>query len=517
MNVAEMVARSAFRHPRRDAVVDPVSGRRLTFATLDKRVARLAEGLLGLEGVSRGDRVAILARNAAEYVELLLAAGRSGLIAQPLNWRLALDELARVVADGDPRVVVCSRDFASEAEALQQRLDIPHWLTFAPGEDSPYEDLIARASGTAPIPEVGDDDPFFILYTGGTTGVPKGALHTHRSAFACMVNQTVGERIAPGAVYLLLGQMFHIPVVLALNFLTHGAPLVLLTFDAKAALAVIEQERVTNFLGITTMLNHMMAVPDFDSYDLSSLRLIQYGGGPMPEAVVREALARFPCELTQGYGQTEGGTMTFLPPEAHREALAGRNTHRLRSCGLESYLTSVRVVDPETGQPVPRDRTAVGEIAVRSEANMAGYWRKPDLTAETLRDGWLWTGDLATWDEDGFVYIVDRRKDMIITGGENVYPAQVEAALHRHPAVLEAAVFGVPDDEWGESVKAVVVLREGMTATEQELIDLCRRHLASYMKPRSIDFVRELPKSPTGKVLKRELRAPYWEGRERRV
>src|SRR5690606_24815090 len=148
-----------------------------------------------------------------------------------------------------------------------------------------------------------------------------------------------------------------------------------------------------------------------------------------------------------------GGTMTFLPPEAHREALAGRNTHRLRSCGLESYLTSVRVVDPETGQPVPRDRTAVGEIAVRSAANMAGYWRKPDLTAETLRDGWLWTGDLATWDEDGFVYIVDRRKDMIITGGENVYPAQVEAALHRHPAVLEAAVFGVPDDEWGESVK----------------------------------------------------------------
>ncbi|MYE51935.1 MAG: long-chain fatty acid--CoA ligase, partial [Gammaproteobacteria bacterium] len=268
--------------------------------------------------------------------------------------------------------------------------------------------------------------------------------------------------------------------------------------------------------GITTMLNWMMAVDGFDRYDLSSLRNIQYGGGPMPETVVKAALDAFPCTLIQGYGQTEGMTMTFLSQEDHAAAVSGNRPERLNSCGREGFITRARVVD-DAGQDVPKDGRTPGEIVIQSEANMLGYWRQPDLTANTLRDGWMWTGDVATWDEDSYIFIVDRAKDMIISGGENIYSTQVEAAIHQHPGVLEAAVIGVPDDEWGEAVKAVVVMKPGEAATEQEIIDTARAHLASYQKPRSVDFVDSLPKAPTGKILKRDLRDPYWQARGRNV
>jgi long-chain acyl-CoA synthetase len=300
-------------------------------------------------------------------------------------------------------------------------------------------------------------------------------------------------------------------VALAINYMAHGCPLVLVNFEAKQALELIQEEKVSAFLGITTMLNWMMAVENFGSYDLRSLRNIQYGGGPMPASVVRAALESFPCTLIQGYGQTEGMTMTFLSQEDHARAVRGEHEERLRSCGREGFVTRVQVVDAN-GRPVPRDGRTTGEIVVRSEANMLGYWRRPDLTAQTIREGWMCTGDIAFWDEEGYLFIVDRAKDMIISGGENIYSTQVENAIHRHPAVLESAVIGVPDSEWGETVKAVVVLKPGMNATEQEIIDEARRHLASYQKPRSVVFVDSLPKAPTGKILKRELRKLFGGG-----
>ena len=240
------------------------------------------------------------------------------------------------------------------------------------------------------------------------------------------------------------------------------------------------------------------------------------GGGPMPASVVKAALDKFPCTLIQGYGQTEGMTMTFLSQEDHHEAVDGNHAERLNSCGREGFVTRVRVVD-EDGRDVPKDGSTPGEIVVQSEANMVGYWRKPELTAETLKDGWMWTGDVAVWDAEGYIFIVDRAKDMIISGGENIYSTQVEAAIHKHPGVLECAVIGVPDDEWGEAVKAVVVMKPGETATEQEIIDTAREHLASYQKPRSVDFVDSLPKAPTGKILKRALRDPYWQAQDKKV
>ena len=516
INLADVLERNAWRSPGGDACVDPVIGRRVTHAALQDRAARLATALRTDLGLAPGDRIAILARNCAEYLEVFFAAARAGVIAVPLNWRLSAPELVRVLEDAGPKALVYAGAFDAVVANLQGAYDADHWIRFRPGEPSPYEDLLAASdpAQSTTLGAFGDDDPFFILYTGGTTGRSKGVLHSHRSAWTAMLNQDATERVTGDDVYLLLGQMFHIPMVLAMNYLSRERPVVLLDFDARATLAVIEQERVSGFLGITTMLNYLLAVEDLERYDLSSLRIVQYGGGPMGEDVVREALSRLPCDLQQGYGQTEGGTMTFLSPQVHREAAAGVGAHRLRSCGREAHLSSVRVVD-DAGRPLPRDGASIGEIVTRSDANMLRYWNRPEETAATSRDGWLYTGDLATWDEHGYVYIQDRKKEMIISGGENIYPAQIENVLYRHPSVLEVAVIGVPDDTWGEAVKAVVALKPGQQATEDELIALTRDELASYMKPKSVDFVAELPKSATGKILKRKLREPYWPELER--
>jgi acyl-CoA synthetase (AMP-forming)/AMP-acid ligase II len=495
--------------PKNQAVYDVPNDRRISFAELDERVRRLANGLRGL-GLDRGDRVAVLTKNSVEFQELFFAVGRAGLVLQPLNWRLATPALLGLIADAAPKVIITAHEFSATTEELQRGADVGTWLEFGAGGDGSYEDLLAGSSAEEPLwtPDIGNDDPFFILYTGGTTGESKGALHSHTSAAAGMLNQTVAERVVPTDVYMLTGQMYHIPVVLSMNYMKHGCPVVLVNFEAKQALEIIETEKVSAFLGITTMLNWMMAVENFGSYDLSSLRNIQYGGGPMPSTVVRAALDSFPCTLIQGYGQTEGTTMSFLSQEDHRDAVNGVNAQRLKSCGREGFGTSIRIVDVD-GNDVPRDGVTPGEIMVRSEANMVGYWNKPELTAQTLRDGWMSTGDVANWDEDRYIFIVDRAKDVIISGGENIYSVQVEEAINIHPAVLECAVIGIPDEEWGEVVKAVVVLKTGQTASEADIIETAKKNLASYQKPRSVDFVDTLPKAPTGKIMKRELRAPY--------
>ncbi|MGI9594979.1 MAG: AMP-binding protein [Acidimicrobiales bacterium] len=519
MNVGRIPAKWARLAPDRLAVVDATTGRRVSYGQLDEQVRRLANGLLGL-GLAPGDRVAMLGQNTPEYLALYYACGRVGLVTQALNWRLSPAELVTVLNSGSPRVFIGQDRFSDIASVLQGSVgSVDHWLQFGADGDGSYERLVADAPVGEPdgTDEIGDHDPLFILYTGGTTGESKGALHSHRSAWNGMLNQTVAERIVPSDVYLLTGQMFHIPVVLAMNYQAHGCPLVLMNFDPALAIELIERERVSAFLAVTTMLNWMMADPSFDRADLSSLRSIQYGGGPMPSRVIAEAMDRFDCSLLQGYGQTEGTTMTFLSPEDHVEAVRhGRHAERLTSCGREGFVTTVQVVDP-TGRPVPRDGLTPGEIIVRSEANMIGYFGRPDLTAAAIRDGWLRTGDIATWDEDRYCSIVDRAKDMIISGGENIYSVQVEEAIARHPAVLETAVIGVPDNEWGESVKAFVVLKPEMSASVAELIEVARQHLAGYQKPRSVEFVDALPKAPTGKILKRELRAPYWADQPRQV
>ena len=517
MNQGLIPAKWAALTPNRWAVYDAPNDVRVTWAEFDELVRRLANGLRGL-GLEKGDRVAVLSRNCVEYQAVYFAAGRVGLVTQPLNWRLAGPSLIDIIKDAAPRVVISAVEWQTEIEEIQRSVDVPTWLQFGPDSDGTFENLVDSASDAEPIwtADVLEDDPFFILYTGGTTGQSKGAMHTHRSAAAGMLNQTVAERIVPTDVYMLTGQMYHIPIVLAMNYMKHGCPLVLMNFAPTTALELIQQEKVSAFLGVTTMLNWMMAEENFASYDLSSLRNIQYGGGPMPSNIVRQALDSFPCTLIQGYGQTEGTTMTFLSQEDHLDAIKGIHPERLKSCGREGFITSVRVVDID-GNDVPTDGSTPGQIIVKSPANMTGYLNQPGLTDQTLRDGWMWTGDVATWDSDHYVFIVDRAKDMIISGGENIYSVQVEEAIASHPAVLECAVIGVPDEEWGESVKGFVVLKPGQEASENDIIEQAKQNLASYQKPRSIEFVAELPKAPTGKILKRELRRPYWEDQDRNV
>ena len=515
MNIGFIPAKTARLSPEREALIDVVTGCRISYRELDRRVVKLANALID-DGLEKGDRVAILAKNCIEYLEIYFACARVGLIAQPMNWRLGIAEITRIIENGEPGMLISSDEYADVAASLEPLVKQTRF--FGAESDGSYEAMVEAGADSEPAisATIGGDDPVLILYTGGTTGESKGALHTHRSLYMGMLNQTVAERVVPTDVYMLTGQMFHIPVALAMNYMAHGCPVVLINFEARTALEVIERERVSAFLGITTMLNWMMADEKFGDFDLSSLRNIQYGGGPMPKSVVAAALDQFPCTLIQGYGQTEGMTMCFLSQEDHAAAISGNHPERLSSCGREGFVTSVRIVDPQ-GNDVPRDAETAGEIIIQSEANMVGYWKKPDLTAETIRDGWMWTGDIATWDQDGYVFIVDRARDMIISGGENIYSTQVEAAIHQHPAVLESAVFGVPDDVWGEAVKAVVVLKPGQSASAQEIIDTAARHLASYQKPKSVDFVDDLPKAPTGKILKRELRDPYWQDQRRQV
>ena len=357
MNIGNIPAKYAALNARRIAIIDVPNLRRISYGELDQRVSRLANALLKRCGTP-GERVAILSRNCIEYLEIYFACGRCGLISQPLNWRLALPAMERILRQGEPRVIVSSHEFRNEQRLMQGALDVLHWLEFGANSDGSYEDAVAAASEEASQSwsDIGGQDPLLILYTGGTTGESKGALHTHHSIYMGMLNQTVAERVVPTDVYMLTGQMFHIPVALAMNYMAHGCPLVLVNFDARQALELIQEERVSAFLGITTMLNWMMAVENFSSFDLSSLRNIQYGGGPMPASVVKDALENFPCTLIQGYGQTEGMTMTFLSQEDHKRALHDDHPERLLSCGREGFVTSVLVVDP-AGRPIARDRS----------------------------------------------------------------------------------------------------------------------------------------------------------------
>jgi acyl-CoA synthetase (AMP-forming)/AMP-acid ligase II len=508
MNVGDISAREAARRPHKEAIVDPVRGRRVTYAELERRVGALAHALDADPRVERGDRVVILATNCVEYFEVYFAAARAGLIAQGLNWRLAGDELARIIDSVEPVAFICDGDFAAQAEQLQGRLDIPIWLSFGEKGDGSYDEYVEAGARREQPLDAGDPDRgILIVYTGGTTGEAKGALHTDRGCVAAMVNNTVAERIVPADRYLLQGQMFHSAAILAFNYLMNGATVVLLPrFEPELSLQTVEAERVSASLAFPAMLNYILAVAESGTFDLSSLRNLQYGGGPMAPEVILATMDALPCSLIQNYGSSEHIGVTFLSQEDHREAHAGRNTHRLRSCGREALLTRVTLLD-EGGAVVPHDGKTAGEIYVRAPSNMAGYWRRPDLTAAITRGSWQGTGDLAVWDEDGYLYVVGRVKDVIISGGENIYPIQVENAIAAHPDVLEVAVVGMADELWGESVAAYVVLKTGAHATEASLRESVRDVLGSYQKPKTVRFLGELPKSAAGKVEKGALRA----------
>ena len=476
-------------------------GVELTYAEMWDRCRRLVGGLRAL-GVERGDRVAVVAQNSHRYLELYQSVPGAGIVLVPLNHRHAGPELRYALADSGARVLFADRDIGDLPDCVE------HVVDAADG----HEELLAAAEPADFPQDVAEDDLAGLFYTGGTTGAAKGVMLRHRSLVANAMHLQAVWPFDPETRFLLVAPMFHLAGTLAvLATVWHGArQVVMRAFDPAGLLDLVERERVTATQVVPSMLAAISEEQLARARDVSSLRFLTFGGAPSATETLRRAHRAFPdAELMTMYGATETAPLVTAVRHVERRL----DTPQARSCGQPLVGVEARIV-PDDRTPVARGE--VGEVAVRGPNVMLGYWDKPDQTAAALVDGWYHTGDLGRLDDEGYLYLVDRAKDMIVSGGENVYSTEVEDVLYRHPAVLEAAVFGVPDARWGEAVHAVVVPRAAVA--ENDLIAHCRESIAGYKVPKRIEIRDEpLPKSGAGKLLKRELRAPYWEGRESMV
>ncbi|HVH06841.1 MAG TPA: long-chain fatty acid--CoA ligase [Myxococcota bacterium] len=501
-NLGLFLAKRARLSPRLEALFEVERGRRIRFAELDQRANRAANAFAA-RGVRPGDRVALLLMNGVEYLESFFGLAKLGAVVVPLNWRLVPDELAFILRDSGASVLVHDAEFDAAVAALggQETALRETWRVGGrrPGAED-YDALRDAASPAAPPCPAGPDDLLFIMYTSGTTGLPKGVMHTHGTMAAASRTVNLTSDMRYGDRYLQMLPLFHVGALTpAIASIHRGVTLVMLrAFDPARIFPLIAEERVTTGLAVPAMLNFMLAAGDPAKHDHSALRWMMSGAAPVPPALI-ERYAAHGIEIHQVYGLTEsGGPACLISPD---EALA-----KIGSTGPAFFHTDVRVVDERGADVAPGE---IGEVIIRGAHVMVGYWNRPEATAETLRDGWLWSGDLATVDKEGCVYIQDRKKDMIITGGENVYPAEVEAVLARHPDVLECAVIGVPSERWGESGAAVVVAKAGASLGAEEILRFCDGKLARYKLPRAVHFVDEIPRNPTGKVLKRVLRERF--------
>jgi long-chain acyl-CoA synthetase len=489
---------------------------RYSFKEVNERVNSLINALSNM-GVKKGDHVGILAYNCPQYFEAF-ALSKAGMVCVPLNFRSAGRELVFLINNSIINTLIVASEFVDMVNSIRREIEgVKNFICInctEPGMKN-YEELI---KGYPPVePENGGiiTDDAVIYYTSGTTGRPKGAIHTHQSLLAEI---DIPDRDMDfDDVVLCVMPFFHVGGSAAHQFaaFSAGATMVIMEkFDETDVLKMIEKERITYVCLVPAMIIRILDHPDLKKYDLSSLRTISYTGAPMPLEVLKKGVAYFGQIFIQMLGQTETLNLTMLKKKEHRLEGNKKALKRLESAGRPPEEGKVKIID-EKGNEAPRGQ--VGEIVSSSDRIMKGYWNMPNETSETIRDGWLHTGDLGRMDEDGFIYIVDRKKDMIISGGENIYSQEVEDILYAHPAVLYAAVIGVPDNKWGETVKAVLVLKQGMKATEAEIIDYCKENLASYKKPKSVEFRDILPMTGSGKIQKNQIKEEYWKGYERKV
>ncbi|MDP6565577.1 MAG: long-chain-fatty-acid--CoA ligase [Alphaproteobacteria bacterium] len=494
-------------------------GRSHDWTQFGDRISRLADGL-GRLGLQRGDRVAVLSLNNDRYMEAYFGVPWGGFVLVPINTRLAPPEIVYWLNDSGASVLMVDDAFVGVLPKIQDQLDsLRHVVYLGDGEVpaglTAYEGVLDGASAVAAA-DTASDDLAMLYYTGGTTGRSKGVMLSQHNVMynALQFAPTVGYR--KSSVYLHAAPMFHIADGTSTYAIATvaGTSVIIPSFEPTAALGAIQEHGITITLWVPTMINMAVHHPDVESYDLSSLKDIMYGASPMPEAVVRRAMEVMPhTRFHHAYGQTESAPiLTILEPERH---ITDPEIGKLGSCGQALLGVELKIVD-EDDKEVPAD--TVGELCARGDNVMLGYWNQPELTAAAKRDGWLHTGDGARMDDEGFVYIVDRVKDMIISGGENVYSAEVENAIYQHPGVAECAVIGVPDDKWGERVHAIVHLHDGQNLGEEQIIEHCQQLIAGFKCPRSVEFKAEpLPLSGAGKILKAQLREPYWEGHEKQV
>jgi acyl-CoA synthetase (AMP-forming)/AMP-acid ligase II len=520
MNVGTLLSKSALTFPDKLAIA--YGPKKLTYSQFNSRVNCLANAFRNL-GIRQGDNIALLQYNYPEMLESLFACFKAGCGAVPINWRLHPNEFAFIIDHSEAKAVVVSSEFNESIMEIRDRIpEAHHLITIADagGELLDYEKLVPAESDQFTDVEVQPDDLAWLFYTSGTTGLPKGTMLTHRNLLAMTMNfyADICPGFTPDDVILHAAPLSHGSGLYALPNIGKGATNVILesrSFDAEEVFKAIQEYRVTNIFAAPTMVKLMVESPAVDNYDHSSLRALNYGGAPMLVEDLKKAMEKLGNCLVQLFGQAESPmTITYLSHRDHVLDGTPEQMKRLASAGIPRTDVEVKIFDSNDKELPPGE---MGEIVTRSDLVMKGYWRNPEVTAETLRHGWLHTGDMGYMDEGGYLFIMDRSKDMIITGGENVYPREIEEVLVTHPAVREVAVIGVPDPKWGEAIKAVVSLQPGASATEEALISFCKDNIASYKKPKSVDFVEELPKNNYGKILKRELRARYWEGKERKV
>jgi acyl-CoA synthetase (AMP-forming)/AMP-acid ligase II len=516
MIVGDIIRRNASLYGDQIGLV--FEGRRFTHREFARRTYRAANALLTL-GIRPQERVAMLARNCSEVLEVFGAGEVAGFVTVNLNHRLSVPEIVDICTDAQPSVFVFEPDFAEAAAALRERVPgIRHFIciggTAAGAAD--YETTLASASDAEPAVRASPDDIAYLIYTSGTTGRPKGVVWRHRAMIEAVRTLTLEGSALEPVTALIVMPLFHIGArIESLSFLLLGGAIVLhRAFDAVAALETIARERITAIHCAPIMVQRMLEVPNRAAFDTSSLQHVRYASAPMPVPLLKRALEAFGPIFGQVYGMTECLGGTTLKPRDHVVDGSEKAMRRLASAGRPYLGTDVRIVRIDGSDAAPGE---TGEILLRSPATMSGYWNNAAATAQSLRDGWFHTQDLGHVDEDGFLFIVDRMKDMIISGGENIYSWEVEESLRHHPAVADVAVIAVPGGEWGEAVKACVVVRDGMAVSEDELIAHCRARIASYKKPRSVDFVPALPRLFNGKVNKKALREPYWAGTDRQV
>jgi long-chain acyl-CoA synthetase len=517
--------RAATTNGNGESTIDLGTGERRTWSETKERVASLSSAIAEL-AVDRGDRVGVLMLNSARHLELWFAIPGAGMVLNDLNYRLAPEELRFICEDSQVKVLFVDDMFLELGRTLLSSVEALTTLVWTgPGSDAPegtvaYEALVDTTPSD--LPAAKGDDLAAIFYTGGTTGLPKGAMLSHRNLTTNAMHMIAAAQITPRDRYLHAGPQFHLADGAMTYSLTWagGSHVFIPAFDPTATVSALVDEHVTMSLLVPTMITMTLASGGLEGADLGALRLLIYGASPMPASVQREAMEKFGCGMAQAYGMTEAAPLvTWLDETTHRLGAAGEEPHagRLRSAGtpIVGVRTEVRRADGSVAA-----EGEAGEIYIQGPNIMSGYWNRPDESEHALVEGWYRSGDVAYADADGFLFVVDRAKDMIISGGENIYTSEVENAVYTHPAVAEAAVFGIPHDDWGETVHVEVVTKPGAELTSDELIEHCRTKIAGYKLPRSVK-VRPadevLPKSGAGKILKRDLRAPYWEGHEKNV
>lgn len=502
---------------RPDAIAQVFEGRQTTYAELDRRASQVAQALIA-DGCKPDARIGFMGKGSDRYFEMLYGAFKAKAVVVGVNWRLAAPEVAYVLNDSKTEILFVGAEFYDLVEkVLPECPTVRKVIALDGGRNDwqSFDDWRDAAKAEDPMLPAAPDDDVIQLYTSGTTGHPKGVQLTNAN-YISIFKQGAGAGWANWGeddVVLVCMPLFHVAGVnIGILGNLHGCRNVILKdVDPQVILQLIESEKLTIAFMVPAVILFLLQQPNIASTDVSSLRQILYGASPIAEDVLRRAQDTFKgAGFVQLYGLTEtAGGATSLPPDAHDPAKG-----KLRSCGIVSPDMEIRVVD-ENGKDVPVGE--VGEIVIRGGSVMKGYWNRAEATQDAIRDGWFYSGDAGFFDKDGYLFIHDRVKDMIVSGGENIYPAEVENALFGHPAIADAAVVGVPHEKWGEAVKAIVVLKPGEQATQDDIIAFAKTRIASYKVPKSVDFIDALPRNPSGKILRRELRAPYWEGRERMV